>query len=121
MRVETNKTMFGKRNPEFPYKAIIDDQYGNPETIALGETVGKARENAENKLLDSYRAAQAPMVVRIASDGTTYVARWTSSAEIEYWIYRNGERGGGCMGLCKQSLQSYMDEVVRQYNECIAA
>lgn len=117
MRVETNKTMFGKRNPEFPYKAVIDDN-GSTETIAVGETVAKAKENGEARLLESFHAMQMPMEVRIAKDGTVYAARWTGPGWMEYWIYRNGERGGGCMGRCTTSLAKHMDMEVERYNAC---
>jgi hypothetical protein len=109
--ISPNKTLFGKRVPEFPWKAQLD---GAP--LAVGTTKAECMENAVVKLKAIYKAAQAPMVMVQAKDGTIFVARWTDEAQAEYWIYRNGERGGGSVFACSTSLQRYMENHVRDYN-----
>jgi len=56
----------------------------------------------------------------VAKDGTVFAARWIDESQMEYWIYRNGERGGGCVGNCTMSLQRYMAGVVADYDGCTA-
>ena len=60
------------------------------------------------------------MVFRVAKDGTVFVARWTSHDQMEYYIVRGNAFPGSCLGRCDQSLQSYMDKVLADYDACTA-
>lgn len=113
--ISANKTMFGKRVAEFPWKAQLD---GAP--LAVGATKTECMENAVNKLKAVFKAAEQPMVMVQAKDGSIYVARWTDDAQAEYWIWRNGERGGGCVFACAGSLTRYMNQLVADYNAVAA-
>ncbi len=117
IQTEANKTQFGKRDKRYPYRATLN---GTTE-IALGESVTDAKMRAQTILEDTYVAAQAPMVSRIAKDGTVFVARWTGHASMEYVIVRKGQyHHSAVMGQCDTSLQRYMDKVVADYDACTA-
>ena len=112
IETERNKTMFGKTDKAYPVKATLNGTVD----IALGESKLDAKLRAQTILEDSYIAAQAAMVVRVARDGTVYVARWTSHDQMEYVIVRGNSWPSSVMGRCDRSLQSYMDQVVADYN-----
>lgn len=109
--ITPNKSIFGKRVTEFPWKAEFN---GYP--LAVGSTKTECQENAVAKLVACHKASQEPMVMVQAKDQTIYVARWIDETQAEYWIYRNGERGGGSIFTCKSSLQRYMAELVADYD-----
>ncbi len=112
---ETNKTMYGKRDKHFPIKALL-----GTEVIARGVNKTETEHAARQVIQSAYFAAQAPMVIRHANDGSVFVARWTGSETMEYVISRPNRPESFCSGQCKQSLQSYMDGIVKQYNETLA-
>lgn len=116
--VTPNTTMFGKRNKLKPFKAVLN---GHDLPEVYGTSKSEAKENALQHLEEAYIAAQGPLVVRVANDGTVFVARWTGKEQMEYLIQHPDRSGSSCLGVCRQSLQSYMDVVVRQYNEVTVA
>ncbi len=112
----TNTTMFGKRDKKFPIKATLN----GTTTLAFGVNATEAKFAAQTILESAYVAAQAPMVFRVANDGTVFCARWISHDQMEYYIVRGNAWPSSCLGRCEQSLQSYMDKVVADYNACTA-
>jgi len=103
--------MFGKRDPRKPFKAILKG-----ETIAYGQSKSDCKANAQANLEEAYIAMQAPLVIRLAKDGTTFCARWIGAKQMEYWIQHPDGTGSGCVGNCETSLQRYMDRIVEDYN-----
>jgi hypothetical protein len=114
IEVKPNKTMFGKRSKDAPFVATLN----SVDAIAYGKTALDARLAALTVLESAYTASQAPMVFRVAKDGTVFVARWTSHDQMEYYIVRGNAFPGSCLGRCDQSLQSYMDKVLAEYDAC---
>lgn len=106
-----NKTQFGKRDKNRPFKAIL-----NGEHMAFGSTKKAAADNAQANLEEAFIAMQAPLVIRLAKDKTVFCARWISAHQMEYWIQHPDGSGSGCVGNCETSLQRYMDRVVEDYN-----
>jgi len=111
IEVIENKTMFGKRDPRKPFKAVLKG-----ETIAYGQSKSDCKANAQANLEEAYIAMQAPLVIRLAKDGTTFCARWIGEKQMEYWIQHPDGSGSGCVGNCETSLQRYMDRIVEDYN-----
>ncbi len=112
IQTEPNKTMFGKRDKAMPVKATLN----GTTVLAHGVNATEAKYAAQTLLESVYVAAQAPMVFRVANDGTVFCARWISHDQMEYYIVRGNQWPSSCLGRCDQSLQSYMDRVVTDYN-----
>jgi len=117
IETQPNKTMFGKRDKHMPVKATLN----NVTDICVGESVTDAKLRAQTILEDTYIAAQAPMVFRVANDGTVFCARWISHDQMEYYIVRGNQWPSSCVGRCDTSLQSYMDRIVQDYNSVTPA
>ncbi len=112
IETSSNVTMFGKRDKKFPVKATLN----GTTTLAFGVNATEAKFAAQTILESAYVAANAPMVFRVANDGTVYCARWISHDRMEYYIIRGNQWPSSCVGRCETSLQSYMDKVVADYN-----
>lgn len=112
-----NVTMFGRRDRQYPVKAVLDNT-----VVALGANATDAKQRAQSILEDTFTAAQLPLVSRIAKDGTVFVARMTGADTMEYVIVRTGQyHNNGVMGQCRTSLARYMDTVVADYDACTAS
>lgn len=114
IEVQPNKSMFGKCSKTEPYKATLN----GVDVLAYGKTSRDAKLSAQTVLEESYIAAKAQMVFRVARDGTVYCARWIAKDRMEYYIVRGNAWPSSCVGFCGQSLQSYMDQVVTNYDAC---
>ncbi len=116
LEIIPNRTQFGKRDKARPFKAIL-----NGEHIAFGPTKTACAANAQANLEEAFIALQAPLVIRLAKDGTVFCARWIGAKQMEYWIQHPDKSGSGCVGNCETSLQRYMDRIVEDYDVVTSA
>lgn len=114
--ITPNRTMFARAKG---FKAELDGQL-----LATGNTKAECRDHAVAYLEERLIAANKPVVVRVARDGSVLVARWIANGQMEYGWHRAGRYSGICFGLLPNhfagSLERYMDHVLGQYDECTA-